>query len=133
MPLRGTQLGVIRSIDLNNIVTQPNGDVNTTDGNAISFSVSPKTDAEYMSAVERGDTETAQRMFDEAAENAGYTIEAYHGTPNTEFTVFDKERVGKGNDQYGAGFYFASNKEAASHYGSQVINSVLNIKNPIRI
>lgn len=98
----------------------------------IRYSLS-EADTEYMSAVEKGDTETAQRLVDEAAKNSGYTIEAYHGTPNTEFTVFDKERLGKGNDQYGAGFYFASNREGATHYGKRVIDTALNIKNPIRI
>lgn len=72
-------------------------------------------------------------MVRESAENAGYTKHAYHGTPNTEFTVFDKGRVGKGNDQYGAGFYFATNEETASHYGTRVIDSYLNISKPINI
>lgn len=72
-------------------------------------------------------------MVREAAEAAGYTKHAYHGTPNTEFTVFDKGRVGKGNDQYGAGFYFATNEDAASHYGTRVIDSYLNISKPINI
>lgn len=97
------------------------------------YSIPFDTDAEYMSAVENGDMETAQRLVKETAKNSGYTIEAYHGTPNTEFTVFDRNRLGKGNDQYGAGFYFASNKEGASHYGNRVIDSALSIKNPIRI
>lgn len=66
-----------------------------------------------------------------ASKDAGYKINAYHGTPNTEFTVFDKERVGKGNDQYGAGFYFASNKTDASHYGSRVIDSRFLLSYPI--
>ena len=35
------------------------------------------TDAEYISAVKRGDMETAQRMVDEAAKKAGYTDNAY--------------------------------------------------------
>ena len=99
----------------------------------IRYSISKETDAEYMLAVENGDMETAQRLVNEAAEKSGYKIEAYHGTPNTEFTVFDKDRVGKGNDQYGAGFYFASNKTGASYYGNRVIDVVLNIKKPIRI
>ena len=45
-------------------------------------------DTDYLSAVERGDMETAQRMVDEAANAAGYTIKAYHGT-GENFTVFD--------------------------------------------
>lgn len=41
-------------------------------------------DSAYMDAVDHGDTETAQRMVDEAAKAAGYTIKAYHGTTNQE-------------------------------------------------
>lgn len=36
------------------------------------FSISARTDADYMAAVETGDMETAQRMVDEAAKAAGY-------------------------------------------------------------
>ena len=63
----------------------------------------------------------------------GRLLKVYHGTPNSEFTVFDKNRVGKGNDQYGAGFYFATDKVASSHYGNRVIESYLNIKKPIKV
>ena len=97
----------------------------------IRYSLS-ETDKTYLEAVERGDAETAQKMVDEVAKNAGYTINAYHGTPNAGFTVFDKERLGKGNDQYGAGFYFTTDKTGASHYGNRVIDVALNINNPIR-
>ena len=44
-------------------------------------------DAEYLSAVERGDMEAAQEMVDEAAKAAGYTIKAYHGT-TAKFNTF---------------------------------------------
>lgn len=90
-------------------------------------------DSEYMKAVESGDTETAQQMVDEAAKSNGYTVKAYHGTTNNDFTVFDKNRVGKGTDQYGAGFYFASNRDSARSYGARVIDSRLSIKNPLKI
>jgi hypothetical protein len=47
-----------------------------------------RIDADYMAAVERGDMETAQRMVDEAARAAGYTIgPVYHGTKQS-FTSF---------------------------------------------
>ena len=36
-----------------------------------STKITPKQDADYAAAVERGDTETAQRMVDEAAKAAG--------------------------------------------------------------
>ena len=37
-------------------------------------------DADYMTAVNNGDMETAQRLVDEAAERAGYTMPLYHGS-----------------------------------------------------
>jgi hypothetical protein len=40
---------------------------------------SRELDTEYLSAVNRGDMETAQRMVDEAAKEAGYTRVFYHG------------------------------------------------------
>ena len=46
-------------------------------------------DAEYLDAVKRGDTETAQRMVDEAAKKAGYNTTGYHGTHTYGFTVVD--------------------------------------------
>lgn len=44
--------------------------------------ITPEMDAAYIDAVNNGDMATAQRMVMEAAERAGYTIRAYHGTPN---------------------------------------------------
>lgn len=46
-------------------------------------------DTEYMDAVERGDMDTAQKMVDDAAKDAGYSVKAYHGTPSFGFTKFD--------------------------------------------
>lgn len=53
----------------------------------------------------------------------------YHGSPN-DFTVFDKQRVGKGNDQYGSGFYFTTDNKNANGYGRNVFKEYLNITNP---
>lgn len=58
---------------------------------------------------------------------------AYHGTPSYGFTVFDKNLMGKGIDQFGAGFYFATDKNAAEHYGDKQYEVYLNIKKPIKI
>lgn len=53
------------------------------------FSLEPVSDSAYMKAVERGDTESAQRMVDEAAKKAGYTVKMYHGSKHGGgFTVF---------------------------------------------
>lgn len=46
-------------------------------------------DDEYLDAINNGDMETAQKLVDEAAKNAGYTERLYHGSKNgggfTEF------------------------------------------------
>lgn len=56
----------------------------------------------------------------------------YHGSPNSFYT-FDRNRIGKGNDQFGAGFYFATNEEASRHYGDNIYKTYLNITKPIVI
>lgn len=53
-----------------------------------------ETDAAYLAAVERGDMKTAQRMVDEAAKKAGYNVEAWHGSKQWGFTVFDTSQEG---------------------------------------
>lgn len=58
---------------------------NPTDNPDIRYSARPQRDSEYLKAVNRGDMETAQRMVDEAAKEAGYTEHLYHGT-NSDFT-----------------------------------------------
>ena len=57
---------------------------------------------------------------------------AYHGSP-AEFTVFDKNRIGKGTDQFGAGFYFGTTSEIAEAYGGNQYEVYLNIRNPIKV
>ena len=94
-------------------------------------------DREYMAAVERGDTETAQRMVDEAAERAfanskvrgedGKLLKVYHGS-NADFTVFDKTK-GRANMDI-QGMFFSPWELDASGYGSNVRNFYLNITNP---
>ena len=78
----------------------------------IRFSLSPETDADYMSAVERGDTETAQMMVNEAAKNAGYTRKLYHGTAS-KFNVFGFGRTG---------IFTTDNFDMAKTYGDNVMS-----------
>ncbi len=71
------------------------------------------TDSEYLSAVENGDMETAQKLVDEAAAKAGYKIKAYHGGDKF-FTVFSK---GNKTSQAPEGaYFFSSNKDVAYSY-----------------
>ncbi len=78
-------------------------------------------DDSYLSAVERGDMETAQRMVDDAAISAGamtlkdgVTKHYYHGT-NAKFTSFEAEKARDGT--YGFGFYFSPMRSKAGQYG----------------
>jgi hypothetical protein len=70
-----------------------------------------KRDVEYKAAVERGDTETAQQMVNDAAQKAGYTVgPVYHGTKRA-FTTF-KGSVRDSSDLS----YFSFNKEFAERW-----------------
>ena len=96
------------------------------------YSVSAETDTNYMSAVERGDTKTAQLMVGEAAKNAGYDIKAYHGT-GYDFTVFDKSKQGDNYQDWGRlgkGFYFAPTAREAETWAEHsrgVKNNVMSV------
>lgn len=85
-------------------------------GTQFSISEDPaKADADYLDAVDRGDTETAQRMVDEAAKKAGYTVKGLHAT-NADFTVFDINKTSDIN-YHGKGIYFTnSQKDVENNY-----------------
>jgi hypothetical protein len=111
-------------------------------------------DKPYLEAVERGDTDAAQQMVDDAAKAAGYTTgPVYHGT-GTKITAFDPSMTGQGNDQIGSGFYFTTDPSEAKSYQTNrlrgpytnemmekpggedqpnTITAYLNIQNPLRI
>lgn len=103
-------------------------------------------DADYMAAVKSGDMETAQRMVDEAANNAmpdtvvrdsnGNLLTMYHGTSDGGYTVFDT--YGSNFGLFGQGSYFTDNEDVAESYtekgkgsNKQVYKTFLNITNPI--
>jgi hypothetical protein len=68
--------------------------------------VTPQMDAEYMSAVEGGDTKTAQRLVDQAAKAAGYNGDLWHGTKS--------EKIGELSfDESNEGFHIGTKKAAA--------------------
>lgn len=90
---------------------------NPTNNPDIRYSLSGR-DGEYMSAVERGDTETAQRLVDEAAKNAGYTTKAYHGTLTKGITEFKKSFIGSRFSYDEVGFFFTDNLKLAEDYAT---------------
>ena len=73
-----------------------------------------KLDSDYLSAVEKGDMATAQRMVDEAAKKAGYTYKGMHGT-DADFNKFDYSYIGDDN-KLGLGFYFTNNEKLQFKY-----------------
>jgi len=78
------------------------------------------SDAEYLSAVEAGDTAKAQELVDQAAKAAGYTVgPVWHGTSSEKEILQFKTNIqgpATGNDLPGA--YFTENKAYASAMGS---------------
>ena len=119
-----------------------------------------KLDAEYMEAVEKGDMETAQRMVDDAAKRAGYTIgPVYHGT-RTDFNIprtrgmsaFDEKLANVRGDN-DAGMFFSNVRDTARDFaqrgrrgdhrltveeinndvwpeGARIVNAYLKLDNP---
>ncbi len=94
-------------------------------------------DAAYMPLAEKYRDGTAteeekaelEKMVEEAARKAGYTIKAYHGT-DADFTVFDLDKIGKNfHDSYG-GFYFRS-KNNVGYYGNKTVAAYLKMTNPM--
>lgn len=68
-------------------------------------------DTSYMSAVKRGDMDEVQRMVDEAAKKAGYTVKAYHGSDKFGFTKFSTSR-----SDDGISLFFSSSPAVAKSY-----------------
>lgn len=66
-------------------------------------------DSDYIAAVAHGDMDTAQKMVEEAARTAGYTIKGNHGTVSY-FNIFDRS-YGNPEGDWGKGFYFTNNEE----------------------
>jgi hypothetical protein len=87
--------------------------------------VSAKLDADYMNAIESGNSDSVQGMVNEAAKRAGYTIDAYHGSRNV-FTFFSSEKRGSAtNTETSKRWFFASDKTTAiSYYPYGVIETL---------
>ena len=76
------------------------------------------SDADYMRAVGDGDMETAQRMVDQAAKNAGYNVgDWWHGS-GADNTTFDPKMRGRvtGASSAKLGDFFINNEAYAWNY-----------------
>jgi hypothetical protein len=88
------------------------------------FEVITKTassDEEYIKAAESGDIDVCQKMVDQAAKEAGYDIDAWHGTDYKNITSF---KAGNGG-RFGKGIYFADSPEMAKQFGEFVYHVFL--------
>lgn len=92
-----------------------------------STSTAPATPTSVLSA-----TQAAYFQDTQARNPDGTLLTLYHGAA-VDFDSFDPERLGRGNDSWGNGFYFTNSKETAEGYGGDVKEFYLNLKNPIRI
>lgn len=137
---RGTPGSMVPSVSnetsfFKNSISQSTPNVNTK--------LSLSLDTNYLDAVNRGDTETAQRMVDEAAERAmpnslvrdgaGKLLKVYHGSPS-KFTIFKHSKINAHGNAHGRGFYFTDYKSLAEGYlkdGGQLLEGYLNIEKPL--
>ena len=78
-----------------NIISNLNESVNTQNSETEKGTMKAErnngrnSDQAYLDAVEKGDAETARRIVDEAAKNAGYDKRVLHGTRSFGFTKLD--------------------------------------------
>lgn len=100
------------------------------------FSRVPKeTDARYLELAKEPDKNKAelQKMVADAAKAAGYNVEAWHGTENSEYSVFDETKIGSASGNHGflgKGFYFFAEKNFADYYGKSK-RFFLSMRNPL--
>ena len=92
------------------------------------------SDTDYLSAVQQGDTQAAQRMVDEAAKAAGYTVgPVYHGTPTGGFNVFDKRMRGETSGVSRQAFSFTTDKKAAEGYSKRLGDEAVRLDAGLRV
>jgi hypothetical protein len=96
--------------------------------------ITPEQDAAYLDAVQKGDTQAAQRMVDEAAKAAGYTVgPVYHGTPTGGFNVFDKRMRGETSGVSRGAFSFTTNEKAATGYSKKLGDDSVRLDAGLRV
>ena len=113
------------------IKTENGQEVDTTN-----FSISPAQDADYMSAVESGDMETAQSMVDEAARAAGYSTDAmYHGSKSSAVDVFDPASHSYPRSLDSIGTWFTSEPSQTKRYAPEATTYKVYLReeNPIML
>jgi hypothetical protein len=87
------------------------------------------SDTDYLSAVKQGDTQAAQRMVDEAAKAAGYTVgPVFHRTSAKNISKF-RPWVNFGTEEQSANVDLTGRGEG----DTRTYEAYLNLSNPIRV
>jgi hypothetical protein len=129
-PIRLKKASEIERFDPENLWAVPSKKIAA----AIGIRNMPASDTDYLSAVKAGDTATAQRMVDEAAKAAGYTIgPVYHGTPTGGFSVFDKRMRGETSGVARQAFSFTTDKKAAEGYSKRLGDEAVRLDAGLRV
>ena len=83
--------------------------------------IAEQRDQDYMDALSRSDMDKAEDIIVRAAEDAGYPIKAYHGTPVVGISSFDPKKIGTTTDDgiFGRGFYFSTRRGTAEGYAGE--------------
>jgi len=109
-------------------------------GRMMSEPLTPQHDAAYLDAANRGDMDTAQRMVDDAARNAGNVVVAAHSTNAGSFTVFKTAQLAAhfGTEQAAADRAaqleeFSKNVVGRAHAPARVMKLALRIENPLQM
>jgi hypothetical protein len=93
---------------------------------------------DYLEAVNSGDTDTAQKLLDGFAKDAGYNYRGVHRS-FANFTVFDREKIGSNaGTRLGDGFYVtlefkddATARYADSAYGENRMELYVKMESPL--
>jgi hypothetical protein len=87
-----------------------------------------KNDKKYLEFIKNGNLNEAAKMVNEAAKKAGYTTDAYHGTNQGNFTVFDWSKTQRADGGFfGRGHYFTKSENVAKMYGARIIKGKLKL------
>lgn len=125
---------LLTNLDANSKIggTNPNNELSSD------FPVSVNTqlsgDDKYMQAAKDGDIDTCQKMVNEAAMSAGYTIQAWHGTRSEEkFTAFHDNHENKQSKAPDGTYFFSGDRDVAFSYAGNsdnIFKVFLKIDNP---
>ena len=93
---------------------------------------------DYLEAVNSGDTDTAQKLLDDFAKEAGYNYRGVHRS-FANFTVFDREKIGSNaGTRLGDGFYVtldikdeATARYADESYGKNRMDLYVKMESPL--